>query len=198
MACYSTVWWSHQGRNGRKWVILAFLLINIPLITLPFIFFSEFKRMSDAIARLSERTGKPPMQYSLCQWGRVSDIRSIQSFLNSCVILGATLAMGKEAWPDLEGGLSLFFVVGAIYDSMNRLPTILTLHGAVSPIFWISAYINHSWGKTLTNKLLFISGIRFSLGRMIITVTVIWIWFVSICLFQGVETDDIWVPQLEV
>jgi len=30
----------------------------------------KFKRMSDAIRRLSERTGKPPMLYSLCQWGR--------------------------------------------------------------------------------------------------------------------------------
>ncbi|EKM74620.1 hypothetical protein AGABI1DRAFT_116817 [Agaricus bisporus var. burnettii JB137-S8] len=30
----------------------------------------KFKRMSDAIGRLSERTGKPPMLYSLCQWGR--------------------------------------------------------------------------------------------------------------------------------
>ncbi|KXN84638.1 putative alpha-galactosidase B [Leucoagaricus sp. SymC.cos] len=30
----------------------------------------KFQRMADAIARLSERTGKPPMLYSLCQWGR--------------------------------------------------------------------------------------------------------------------------------
>lgn len=30
----------------------------------------KFKRMADAIDRLSHRTGKPPLLYSLCQWGR--------------------------------------------------------------------------------------------------------------------------------
>lgn len=32
---------------------------------------AEFARMSDAIANLSATTGRPPLLYSLCQWGRV-------------------------------------------------------------------------------------------------------------------------------
>lgn len=31
----------------------------------------EFTRMSNAIAELSRSSGKPPILFSLCQWGRV-------------------------------------------------------------------------------------------------------------------------------
>lgn len=32
---------------------------------------TEYKRMSDAIAELSETSGKPPILLSLCEWGLV-------------------------------------------------------------------------------------------------------------------------------
>lgn len=33
---------------------------------------AEYARMANAIANLSTATGRPPLLYSLCQWGRVS------------------------------------------------------------------------------------------------------------------------------
>jgi len=34
--------------------------------------YSEYTRMSNAIAKLSKESGKPPILFSLCEWGRVS------------------------------------------------------------------------------------------------------------------------------
>lgn len=33
--------------------------------------FSEYQRMSDAIAQLASSSGKPPLIFSLCEWGQV-------------------------------------------------------------------------------------------------------------------------------
>jgi hypothetical protein len=85
-----------------------------------------YKRMSDAIADLSKASGKPPLFFSLCEWGLVSYIpgyyfllytdfpfqrkslpatfcKCMDALLRSAQCTGAALVMGKEIWPELEG-----------------------------------------------------------------------------------------------
>lgn len=53
-----------EGMVGSK---CEFYCPNSPKLTA-----LEFALMADAIADLSKKSGKPPLFYSLCQWGRVS------------------------------------------------------------------------------------------------------------------------------
>lgn len=66
---------------------------------------TEFQRMAGAIERLSKRTGRSPILFSLCQWGEVSPTSRI---MICCLILttcctGTTVALGTEDQSDLEG-----------------------------------------------------------------------------------------------
>lgn len=44
---------------------------------------TEFQRMAGAIEKLSRRTGRSPILFSLCQWGEVSPTSS------SCIMISA-------------------------------------------------------------------------------------------------------------
>jgi hypothetical protein len=45
-------------------------LSNFPYLPVP-VSKSEYTRMANAIADLAKSSGKPPILFSLCQWGRV-------------------------------------------------------------------------------------------------------------------------------
>lgn len=57
-----------EGMIGSKLLSLLFCRFSISSS----FFLSEFTVMANAIKDLAKSTGKPPMLFSLCQWGRVS------------------------------------------------------------------------------------------------------------------------------
>jgi hypothetical protein len=65
--------------------------------------YSEYTRMSNAIAKLSKESGKPPILFSLCEWGRVSIVLWFFRCLLLTWLKGRTLALGPTSWTKLEG-----------------------------------------------------------------------------------------------
>lgn len=62
---------------------------------------SEYQRMSDAIASVAQSTGKPPLIFSLCEWGWVSS-----SWSTSCTEVHrlhkeSSLDLGKTSRAEL-------------------------------------------------------------------------------------------------
>jgi hypothetical protein len=56
----------------------------------------KYQRMADAIQDLARRSGKPPMFYSLCQWGRVSLFFYFKKFISREVIVGCVISFSNS------------------------------------------------------------------------------------------------------
>lgn len=85
-----------QGRDHGEYVQAVFFLL-LRFHTYSFVS-AEYKRMADAIAELAKSSGKPPLLFSLCEWGEVCCIilnpmarEQICNYDN----LGATVALGQ-------------------------------------------------------------------------------------------------------
>ena len=78
-----------------------------------------YERIAEAIENISRTTGKPPMQLSLCQWGRVSIFDHASYVLATDELfcgIGPTLVVGKEIWSELEGACNIYMTLGTLTE----------------------------------------------------------------------------------
>lgn len=88
-----------QNTFGSKLTFIAYMLIRVKLL-----FQLEYQRMSGAIADVAKSTGKPPLIFSLCEWGWVSRLRGLSIFATpplKHVLLESSLDLGTTSRPKL-------------------------------------------------------------------------------------------------